>query len=674
MMMMRKCLALFLVGMMFALLWTVMPSPAVLAEEERDLLGEVLAELSLSREDLRFTDEGIERTYGTDPLRLPFFNQQLKNPLATPAFLESNASYISTRQGSMRDLLWLSAYRLGYTVSSYPQYEPVLDHRLVEAQPLLYAISDLHTFCQEPLDSYRFAQLKKLLEDMPLPVQTEMARILYASLFFKEQRDKAFSAFSQEELMTVFRNPAKTLVQAYDPLTHRMLKEANFALLYFASIQLGKTLDKSVAELNKLGFPPDWDLDWKTPMGRIILKGTEKHTHSAREVLLSIDSGGDDTYLSSVGATASWFNPVSIHLDVAGNDRYLQSEDDIYSQGAGILGMGVLMDLQGNDHYEAVQYAQGFGCFGVGVLADDTGNDRYVSVNFAQGAGVYGIGYLIDREGEDGYEVFSFSQGFGYVKGFGCLLDMKGNDRYIANDEEVDGSNPQSSEHNTSFCQGAGFGRRADLEEGNSMSGGFGLLIDMEGNDSYSCGVFGQGTGYWAGTGLLFDAKGDDQYKGVWYVQGGAAHFAIAALIDKEGNDRYDALLNMAQGAGHDVSLGFLIDSLGNDHYISPNLALGGGNDNGIGFFVDGAGDDVYETRGPGAINLGKANYSKHLWGSWRDKELSLGLFIDRGGKDTYPEDRGKDNTLWNYFQEGAPKSMGAGVDAELGRVPGFVK
>ncbi len=669
----KQFIAIFLCSFLSMMMLLPSFSSIALAENQEDLMSAALAELSLTREEVRFTDSGIERTYGNDPLRLPFFNQQLRNPLGTPAFLESNALYIANNASSLRNLVWLASLRLGYTVSVFPPYEPELDHRLVKEQPMLYAISEIHTFHQQPLSAHAFRSLRKKLEDIPLEAQKEIAKILYASLFFKEYRDKAFSNFSQGELMSVFRNPAKILMESYDPLSHRMLTEANFGLLYYGAVQLVKTLDSSLKALEELGYPSDWDFDWITPMGSILLKGTEDNVHTRREVLLSIDSGGNNTYLASPGATASYFNPVSITIDVKGNDTYLQPEHDVYAQGAGILGIGILIDLDGDDTYEAEQMAQGFGCFGIGILVDGKGDDHYTSRYLAQGAGVYGIGYLIDHEGDDQYDTYTFAQGFGYVKGFGCLLDLKGNDTYIANNENVDGSNPQSSDHNTSMAQGAGFGRRADLSDGNSMSGGFGLLIDMEGDDDYSCGVFGQGTGYWAGTGLLYDAEGNDHYQGVWYVQGAAAHFAIGALIDKKGNDRYDALLNMAQGAGHDVSLGYLIDEAGDDHYIAPNLALGGGNDNGMGFFVDGGGDDIYETRSPGRINLGKANYSKHLWGSWRDQELTLGIFIDRGGQDQYPEDRGGNNQSWNFFQEGAPLSKGSGIDAEHGIVPGFL-
>ena len=669
----KQWIAVFLCCLFSLMMLSSSNSSTVKADQPEDLLSKVLAEVSLTKEEVRFTDSGIERTYGNDPLRLPFFNQQLKNPLGTPAFLESNALYIANNATSLRNLVWLASLRLGYTVSVFPPYEPELDHRLVKEAPMLYAISEIHTFHQEPLSAQAFRSLRDALKDIPLEIQAEIAKILYASLFFKECREKAFSSFSEAELMTVFRNPAKTLMHSYDPLSHRMLMEANFGLLYYGAVQLVKTLDASLKAMEELGYPSDWDFDWITPMGSILLKGAEDHVHTRREVLLSIDSGGNNTYLASPGATASYFNPVSITIDVEGNDTYLQTEHDVYAQGAGVLGIGILIDLEGDDTYEAEQMAQGFGCFGIGILVDAQGNDHYISRYLAQGAGVYGIGYLIDHEGDDQYDTFTFAQGFGYVKGFGCLLDLKGNDIYIANNEEVDGSNPQSSDHNTSMAQGAGFGRRADLSDGNSMSGGFGLLIDMEGDDYYSCGVFGQGTGYWAGTGLLYDAEGNDQFKGVWYVQGASAHFAIGALINKKGDDRYDALLNMAQGAGHDFSLGFLIDEEGDDHYIAPNLALGAGNDNGIGFFVDGGGNDIYETRSPGRFNLGKANYSRHLWGSWRDQDLTLGIFIDRGGQDQYPEDRGRNNDRWNFHQEGAPMSRGAGIDAEHGTVPGFL-
>ena len=94
-------------------------------------------------------------------------------------------------------------------------------------------------------------------------------------------------------------------------------------------------------------------------------------------------------------------------------------------------------------------------------------------------------------------------------------------------------------EGNTSFSQGAGFGRRDDNTQ-LYMGGGAGVLFDRNGDDQYTASVFAQGTGYWLGFGMLLDQTGNDAYKGLWYVQGAAAHFALGVHVDRSGNDRYN--------------------------------------------------------------------------------------------------------------------------------------
>jgi hypothetical protein len=182
------------------------------------------------------------------------------------------------------------------------------------------------------------------------------------------------------------------------------------------------------------------------------------------------------------------------------------------------------------------------------------------------------------------------------------------------------------------MAQGAGYGYRSDYLTGHSLSGGIGILYDAGGKDSYLCGVFGQGTGYWEGVGVLWDEKGDDRYQGMWYVQGAAAHYAFGYLEDIAGNDTYIAEMNMALGAGHDFSVGMMLDRAGGDTYSAPNLSLGAGNANGIGVFADLLGNDKYTSTG---LTLGKA--SEATRGSIRERALCLGLFIDLDGADTYP-------------------------------------
>jgi hypothetical protein len=247
----------------------------------------------------------------------------------------------------------------------------------------------------------------------------------------------------------------------------------------------------------------------------------------------------------------------------------------------------------------------------------------------------------------------------------GLLLDVSGNDTYIANDTDIKFPSAQSTEHNGSLSQGFGFGRRGDYLDGHSWAGGVGMLVDGAGNDNYSCGIFGQGGSYWYGVGILADEGGDDSYLGQWYCQGSAAHFALGILQDSAGNDKYTGKMNMCGGAGHDFSLGWLEDRAGNDAYDMPNLSLGGGNANGVGVFWDCAGDDSYLTSG---VTLGQASVAGS--GSVRDFIMCLGVFVDGGGRDTYMERQAEGKppvpfafcgNAWAWEHHQCPVSMAAG-------------
>jgi hypothetical protein len=378
--------------------------------------------------------------------------------------------------------------------------------------------------------------------------------------------------------------------------------------------------------------------------------------------------------------TISYANPISLGIELTGDKQPINITGSTGSSAlaSGIFGYAIHADLAGNDTYFNAtgngSGTQGFGLFGTGILYDAGGDDTYSAVGECQGCGIYGTGLLIDGGGNDRYECYQQGQGFGFTKGVGLLLDVAGDDTYIANDTDIKFPSAQSTEHNGSLSQGFGFGRRGDYLDGHSWAGGVGMLVDGAGNDYYSCGIFGQGGGYWYGVGILADKGGDDSYLGQWYCQGSAAHFALGILQDTAGNDKYTGKMNMCGGAGHDFSLGWLEDRAGNDAYDMPNLSLGGGNANGIGVFWDCAGDDSYLTSG---VTLGQASVAGS--GSVRDFIMCLGLFVDGGGNDTYLERQpeGKPpvaftfcGNAWAWERLGAsappvPGEHGCGIDAQ---------
>jgi hypothetical protein len=342
--------------------------------------------------------------------------------------------------------------------------------------------------------------------------------------------------------------------------------------------------------------------------------------------------------------------------------------------GCGLFGLGAIMDLAGDDAYSLKESGLGCGWFGTGLQLDAAGNDTYrVKGAWGEGAGHAGVGVAVDLAGNDLHECGQQSQGLGSTLGAGIVLDVAGNDRWIARDD----GNVSALYLNQSvaMAQGCGYGRRADLGDGHSLAGGFGVLVDGAGDDVYHAQVWSQGAGYWWAVGILEDRGGNDTYTNGKYSWGAGAHFAIGCAVDLAGNDAYnvgnDTAVNQYHGHARDGSFGIAIDGDGDDRYMLRNNCGGSADLCSIGFFWDRRGDDVYgiKMKDQGPPNgwnetrpLGTATwYVPHR--SFRDDLPSFGVFLDTGGKDTYTgDDRPADGRTWTFHHE--PASWGVGLDA----------
>jgi hypothetical protein len=450
----------------------------------------------------------------------------------------------------------------------------------------------------------------------------------------------------------------------------------------------------------------------ETPRGRIAIRGSGDDAYEGsgwNAILFLLELGGDDTYRVPVGATTSITHGVSVVVDLGGSDDYGYDErpvaedvgpeghlrlpsdgagrampsetngphslSNVGRQGSGRLGIGVLLDLGvEGDRYRSLRMSQGFGALGVGILADAGGDDVYHGEGAVQGSASFGIGVLFDLAGSDRYLAYHLAQGFAYARAVGLLYDAGGDDEYLSHPSDVLYWSPQNpGGSNSSFSQGAGLGRRADFGDGVFMSGGLAILRDREGDDRYTCGIFGQATGYWFGTGLLLDARGADRYDGEWYVQAGAAHYGIAALIDEEGNDRYNESAvrrNVALGGGHDFSVAWLIDLRGNDVYRGPGISFGTGHAGGFGVFVDAAGTDAYDSTSD--LSFGHAAIETP-GDPLRRATGTYGLFLERGGIDTYARPTlaplANDATWVQARNPPAENEHGAGIDRSEGSI-----
>lgn len=320
-----------------------------------------------------------------------------------------------------------------------------------------------------------------------------------------------------------------------------------------------------------------------TKYGEISLLGNGKDTVTSNKFIV-VDFGGDDLYGNNCGSNSPFQNQVGLLIDYAGSDVY-KNENSYLN--AGILGVSFLFDLGGDDKYIAAKPGLAFSLFGTSVLYDFSGNDYYSnSDNYSQGAAIAGISVLADLSGNDKYFCNSYSQGFGGTLGCGLLLDAKGDDLYSGVPENSGFSNPAS------FVQGASCGRWAEATDGQSLAGGFGILVDADGTDQYFAGSFSQGAGYFFGFGVFNDFLGNDSYSAISHSQGYAVHFALGNFCDYSGDDHYNensdlSKITQIMGGGRDNSCGLFSDLTGNDTYYFGNRSAGIGDMRGTGCFYD---------------------------------------------------------------------------------------
>ncbi|MEN3026957.1 MAG: HEAT repeat domain-containing protein [Chlorobiota bacterium] len=375
----------------------------------------------------------------------------------------------------------------------------------------------------------------------------------------------------------------------------------------------------------------------ETPYGRIAVGGPGEDTYVG-DFTLILEVGGNDRYVfPKLSKSAALERPVRIVVDLAGDDSY---DGGDYTLGAGFFGCGFLIDLQGNDIYRSRHFSQGAALAGLGFLWDGGGADLYACGVHGQGAAAFGIGLLMDGGGNDLYRCFAQGQGFGFVRGYGALVDRSGNDSYIAQSPYVDAL--RYDQRFLTFTQGAALGYRL------LASGGIGILLDSAGNDTYVSDIYGQGTAYWYAMGALLDWQGDDRYVAHQYAQGAGVHLAFGLLWDAAGSDVYLSF-GVSQGCGHDIALGALYDAAGDDTYACESLSQGAANANGLALLLDLHGRDTYVARRDNTMG----------YGDFRRQYGSIGVFADAEGTDWYA-----DTALNRRSRMGS--TYGALLDAEL--------
>ncbi len=353
----------------------------------------------------------------------------------------------------------------------------------------------------------------------------------------------------------------------------------------------------------------------ETPFGLIIIGGQEPNTYTmnVRHAVV-IDIGGNDSYDGTIAAPTSLEEGNRVVIDLSGNDTYVGTQLGLAT---GRLSVGLLVDLEGDDQYELANGSGGAGFAGLGLLIDDAGNDQYRGAKLTQGAAIAGLGLLLDGAGNDVYSSFGYSIGFGGPLGVGAVIDVAGEDRYQCGDKypssyneaDVPSGDPEDPLFQyDGFCVGVGAGKRiltsSSEQQGYSLAGGMGIVIEVEGDDSYKTANFSQGAGYFFGVGVKLDFYGDDQHWAARYGHGAAAHYGVGLFIEAQGKDRYTSsgpVYNCATAWDQSVTL--CIDSGQEDDFydFTQSDGLGRADHSSWSVFIEAGGQDHYfVTRGFG--------------------------------------------------------------------------
>jgi hypothetical protein len=219
------------------------------------------------------------------------------------------------------------------------------------------------------------------------------------------------------------------------------------------------------------------------------------------------DLNGDDIYrgLEMNQGVGHW--GAGILADLKGNDRY-ESHDT--SQGVGLSGgLGLILEGEGNDQYyckgtEPTGYGNSPGVFegwgqamgvgyrpyasgGIGMILDLAGEDRFEAGNFCQGGGYfYAFGLLANLGADDDNYIGSrYAQGFGCHQATGALIEEGGNDLYQT---------------------------RQFVAQGLAWDEATALFLDEAGDDRYEGGGFSHGASAMNGWALFIDKQGKDTY------------------------------------------------------------------------------------------------------------------------------------------------------------------
>ncbi len=684
-------------------------------EVQADLLDDALASVGKTKADLGYHPKGYWNRYPYEvPYKLPAFDDLLAEPLRLYDYSQSMkaafAHYMqdTTFANTNHSALYQLTYQLAWErrIGGFRNYTPNLIDSVSFERPLADALERLSRGCGAELEYRAFGQSAggaispALLDSLQKDVSPDIQNVLAFWI------NNVAEAYRYHQL--AFRNVPPALVyrlstitdidatqgdgQKYYPEFDDCAAMLDWQSLVYAHFKVIAATDLTAKRLAAIaGSPRMVSIEIPTPLGVISLGDRGKGTFARDDYLLICDFGGDDVYRSGGGSSPT--RPFSVIIDLEGNDTY---GEELASRqfGYGNCGLGMLVDLSGDDHSRAERLAQGVGIFGTGLVLDAAGRDDYKLAVSGQGCGYFGVGMLFDRDGDDTYYLAGDGQGAGGIGGgIGILADYRGHDRYTA--EPLASKFNRGDYHsqgtiNANNAQGFGGGRRGDGSDGHSWAGGLGALIDCYGNDEYYSGNWTLGVGYWFGIGIVYDVDGNDLYRSCYFTQASGAHYCLGAMFDESGDDRHELYETAGAGIsfGWDFAVTLLVDWSGNDSYAGKIISIANAQIRSNSLLCDFGGNDEYRLNA-GSDGIGEATFrddyrTPRPTAPFTWYAQSYAILIDVGGADRYldsldstrstqPRPGTGDNRTWNRPARDSERfgfdNYGIGVDADSGRV-----
>jgi hypothetical protein len=604
----------------------------------------------------------------------------------------------------------------------------LFDPKPAAQEPLADALARLYTAAGD-LGSADPMSLAEKAKVVPAPLHLPLARLVLALIDARSWIDRGLRDVPRAVQDAVWRELPGLLeatpdANRYVPELEDAARRVDSYSLYYGCLKALEAVQRARWEIQAVPRPtreepaeeegkpprvesidwPDFELRLKTPWGTVLFDNSGLNTQSADSPFLVVRPWPRNNWSGTLGATGPG-RPLSVALLIDADDRLgedygvnlREGEPHVGEVASGIFGCGIVYAAgTKRTYWKTSRLGLGAGVVGMGVLVDEGGDDEYRSLT-GQGAGFFGIGLLLDAGGDDSYALEEGDgQGYGGPGGIGILADRSGNDHYYAEPLPSKAGKDRADDHSIgkivgSNAQGAGMGRRGDVSDGHAWAGGLGALLDIDGDDVYEAGNFSQGLGYWFGTGLLYDGGGNDIYRSVYFSHGSGAHFAVGAVIDEGGDDQhllYDwPKVDLSQkppgagiGFGWDVVNAMVIDRAGNDRYESSIISEGVSNIRSMSFLLDEGGDDVYVmdegAQAFGAVDELPTYVTPHRMSPFAFHLPQVAMLLDLGGTDRYlrrpakggdpvPDALAGDDKTWGRI---APHGPGAGPNVAIGR------